>query len=292
MPVNSMTGHGRGEASFKGTKVIVELNSVNHRQFDLRLDLPPYLSFLETEIRQMIHSALARGSVSGRCHVVPGAQMSTHQIIIDHNLARQCLQIARQTARQHKTADDFGISSLFSMPGVIKVVPANRHDAKLKHLVISAGRHALKQLCVMRKIEGCALEREIRRRMRRLEVMAAEITRRRPIAVRQYKTRIKDLLVSAAENAGDKKILRDIVVLAERGDIAEELERSRVHLQQFNRLLASKAPVGRTMDFLVQEMMREINTIGAKSNDCIISSLVIKYKAELECIREQVQNIE
>jgi len=110
--------------------------------------------------------------------------------------------------------------------------------------------------------------------------------------VRQYKGRIRDLLVSAAGPSGDKKILRDIVMLAERGDITEELERSQSHFAQFYQLLAGKEPVGRTMDFLVQEMMREINTIGAKSNDCVISNLVVKYKTELECIREQVQNIE
>lgn len=292
MSIYSMTGHGRDEASFRGAKVIVELNSVNHRQFDLRLDLLPYLSFLETEIRQMIHAVLARGSVSCRFFVVPGPQMSTHQIVIDHDLTRQCLQIARETARKHRAADDFGISSLFSIPGVIKILPVSRNDTKLKHLVVIACRRALKQLCAMRAIEGCALEREIRRRIQYLKIMLKKIADRRPIAARHYKSKIKDLLVSAAENAGDKKILRDIIMLAERGEIAEELERSRVHLQQFNRFLASKAPVGRTMDFLVQEMMREINTIGAKSNDCIISNLVVKYKSELECIREQVQNIE
>ena len=292
MSINSMTGHGRGAASFKGARVIIELNSVNHRQFDLRFDLPPYLSFLETEVRQMIHAVLARGSVSGRCHVIPGSQISAHQIVIDHDLARQCFRAARQISRQHKTADDFGVSSLFGIPGVIKIIPASRNDAKLKHLVVSACRHALKQLRAMRAIEGCALEREIRRRIQCLKISLNEIEHRRPIAARQYKNKIRDLLLSAAESAGDKKILRDIVMLAERGDIAEELERSRSHFVQFNQLLASKAPVGRTMDFLVQEMMREINTIGAKSNDCVISSLVVKYKSELECIREQVQNIE
>jgi len=292
MTVNSMTGHGRGEASFKGAKIIVELNSVNHRQFDLRLDLPPYLSFIEMDIRRIIHASLSRGSVSCRFFVVPGAQLSTQQIIIDQCLARQCLQIASQIARKHKTADDFGISALFSIPGVIKILPASRNNAKLKHLAVSACRQALKQLCAMRAIEGCALEREIRCRIQCLDTSLNKIEHRRPIVARQYKSKIKDLLVSAAENAGDKKILRDIVMLAERGDIAEELERSRSHLKQFNQLLTSRAPVGRTMDFLVQEMMREINTIGAKSNDCLISNLVVKYKSELECIREQVQNIE
>ena len=292
MAVNSMTGYGRGEASFKGTKVIVELNSVNHRQFDLRLDLPVYLSFLETDIRRMIHSVLARGSVLCRCHVVPGAQMSTHQVLIDHDLARQCLQIARQIAREHKTTDDFGIRSLFGIPGVIKVLSASRNNAKLKCLAVSACQRALKQLSAMRAIEGRALGRDISRRIQCLEIMTNKIACRRPIAARQYKRKIKDLLLSAAENTGDKKILRDIVMLAERGDIAEELARSRSHFVQFKQLLAGEAPVGRTMDFLVQEMMREINTIGAKSNDCMISNLVVNYKSELECIREQVQNIE
>jgi len=287
-----MTGHGRGEASLNGSKVIVELHSVNHRQFDLRLDLPPYLSFLETEIRQMIHARLARGSVACRPHVIPGAQISTHQIAIDHDLARQCLQAVRRMARQHKITDDFGVSALFNVPGVVRILTASGHNAKLKNMVVSACRHALKQLCAMRAIEGRGLEGDLRRKIQQLEIMLHQIAVRRPAAARQYKRRIKDLLVSAAENAGNKKILHDIVMLAERGDITEELERSRVHLQQFNRLLASNTPVGRTMDFLVQEMMREVNTIGAKSNDCVISNLVVKYKSELECVREQVQNIE
>jgi len=292
MSVNSMTGHGRGAVAFKGARVIVELNSVNHRQFDLRLDLPPFLSFMEMDMRRMIHASLARGSVSCRCFVVPGSQISTQQIIMDQCLARQCLQIARATARQHKTADDFGISALFGIPGVIRIVPANGNDAKLKCLAVSACRHALKQLCAMRQVEGGALERVMHRRIQSLEIMLNKIECRRPLAVRQHKGKIRDLLVSAAENAGDRKILRDIVMLAERGDIAEELERSRSHFVQFSRLLTGNEPVGRTMDFIVQEMMREINTIGAKSNDCLISNLVIRYKSELECIREQVQNIE
>lgn len=292
MPVRSMTGHGRGDASFKDTRVFVELNSVNHRQFDLRLDWPPYLSFMETEVRNLIHSAIARGSVSGRCHLAPGAQTSAHRMLIDHDLARQCLRMARQIARQHKTADDFGISALFAIPGVVKIIPADKNDAELKTSVVNACRHALQRLGAMRAVEGRALEREIRRRLWRLEIMLAKIAHRRPVAARQYKGKIRDLLISAAAGAGDRKILREIVMLAERGDIAEELERSRSHFAQFKQLLAGNGPVGRTMDFLIQEMMREINTIGTKANDCAIANLVVKYKAELECIREQVQNIE
>jgi len=141
-------------------------------------------------------------------------------------------------------------------------------------------------------VEGGALGREIHRRLRCLESILGKIALRRPLAAREYKNKIAGLLASLAGGAGDRKIMRDIVMLAERGDIAEELERSRSHFAQFGGLLAGREPVGRTMDFLVQEMMREINTIGSKSNDCIISGLVVKYKSELECIREQVQNIE
>jgi len=171
MPINSMTGHGRGESAFKGTKVIVELNSVNHRQFDLRLDLPPFLSCFETEIRQMLHSAIMRGSVLCCCHVVPGAQMSAHQVVVDHDLAKQCLQIACRIAGKYGIKNDFGINSLFSIPGVIRIIPAKVNETGLKGMVLAGCRHALKQLCAMRKHEGDLLARDLIRRIQRLELM-------------------------------------------------------------------------------------------------------------------------
>ncbi|MDD5482847.1 MAG: YicC family protein [Kiritimatiellae bacterium] len=292
MSINSMTGHGVGEVFFKGARVIMEISSLNHRQFDLRLDLPPCLASLEMEMRRQIHAVLARGSVACRGHVVSGGKISVQRIAFDHGLARQCFQEARRAARQYKAPDDFGVSSLFNIPGVARIIPADGSAVELKKPALRAVRRALRQLRRMRVFEGRALEREMRRRLRALETMLAGIARRRPAAARQYKGRIRTLLTSAAENAGNKKILRDILALAERGDIAEELERSRSHFAQFKELLAGKCPAGRTLDFLVQELMREINTIGAKSNDCAISNLVVKYKSELESIREQVQNIE
>lgn len=287
-----MTGHGRGEASFKGSKIIAELNSVNHRQFDLRMDFPPFLSFLETDLRRLLHSRIARGSVSCRLHVVPGEEMSAHQLVVDYGLIRQCQRAARRIAGKDKTAEALGINALFSVPGVIRLIPAESRIAGLKDKVLAGCRHAIMQFNAMREREGALMARDIIRRIRRLEFLLAEIERRRPAVVRQYKARLKSLLASAAGKTGDRKILREIITLAERGDIAEELERSRSHITQFNGFFTKKEPVGRTMDFLVQEMMREINTIGAKSNDCFISNRVVNYKSELECIREQVQNIE
>ena len=292
MPVNSMTGHGRGDSSFKGTKVIIELNSVNHRQFDLRLEMPPYLSYLETEIRQMLHSAIMRGSVLLRCHVVPGAQMAARQVVVDHDLVKQYLQISGQIAGKYGIKNDFGIDALFSIPGVIRIIPAKFHETGLKGMVLSGCRLALKQLCAMRKHEGDLLARDLIRRIRRLEQMLTKIERRRPAVARQYKTKIKSLLQTVAGKTGDRKMLREIIMMAERGDIAEEIERSRSHIVQFKGFFTKEEPVGRTMDFLAQEMMREINTIGAKSNDCFISNLVVNYKSELENIREQARNIE
>lgn len=292
MALNSMTGHGRGESSFKGTRVVVELSSVNHRQFDLRLELPPCLAGMETEIRQILHSAIARGSVLCRFHVVPGARISAHQVFIDYGLTRQCLQAAGRMAGKRVMADDFGISALFSIPGVIKIIPAHGQDAEIKRPALGACRSALEKMCAMRATEGLVLGRDIRRRIRRLKLILAKIAHRRPAVVRQYKSRLKTMLCSAAGEGGNKKLLREIIMVAERGDISEELERSRSHIAQFGQLLAKNEPVGRTMDFLVQEMMREINTTGAKSNDCFISNLVVNYKSELESIREQIQNIE
>lgn len=293
MKVHSMTGHGRGAASFKDAKVIVELNSVNHRQFDLRLDLPPSISFMETEMRQIIHDAIARGSVSCRCHIHPGSRMATHQILIDQCLVRQCLRAARQTASNLKIPDDLGMSSLFGIPGMIKVVPLISNNQMVKKAVIDALRQALESLRSMRASEGRFLAGGIHRRLNRLNAMLVKIARRSPRSTSQYRRKLQKLLlsISGKENI-DKKIFREIILLAERSDISEELERSRSHLRQMDRIMSVQEPVGRTLDFLVQEMLREINTIGSKANDCAISNLVIKYKTELECIREQVQNIE
>ena len=292
MSVKSMTGHGRGESAFEDSKVIVELNSVNHRQFDLRIDLPPLLSDLDEKLRGSIHAAVARGAVTCRCHFMPGASVGANRLAVDYPLAMECMEAARRLSSRCRVKEDFGINSLFAVPGVIRVVPEKAARPGLKEACLAACSRALRSLSSMRAREGKHLARDIARRVSRLEAILEAVARRSPEARQRHKQKISALLRDAAGGRIDGRILRDILSLAERGEISEEISRSRSHILQLRALLAKSGPAGRTMEFLVQEMMREINTAGSKSSDCFISKQVVEYKAELENIREQVQNIE
>jgi len=292
MSIKSMTGHGRGEAAFKDSKIVVERNSVNPRQFDLRIDLPPFLSECEDDLRRLIHTFVARGAVLCRCHFLPGASVSGHHLAIDYPLAAECLRAARRLATMYRAQDNFGISSLFAIPGVIRVVPTQAVRPGLKKACLIACRCALRSLVAMRAREGNHLACDVDKRLKSLEKILTAVACRVPAVRQRFKFKIKTMLREASGGTMRSKLLRDILAIAERGDIEEEISRSKSHIDQFRTLLAGTSPAGRTMDFLVQEMMREINTIGSKSNDCFISKQVVHYKTELENIREQVQNIE
>lgn len=293
MTIKSMTGHGCGKSSCSGGKIIIELHSVNHRQFDLRLDLPPRLLFMETEMRRMIHKSVARGSVVCRCHFIPGPGLASDTILIDQNLLEQCLRETSRAARALKVTNDLKLTSLLALPGALKILPVSAGARGIRKAAIKALRLAQHALCAMRGIEGRFLAGELGKRIARLNAIVSLIERRAPAAVNKHRRKLRKLLFAACrEAAKDKKMLHDIVSAATRMDIAEEIERSRSHLRQMTTLLASNASVGRTLDFLLQELLREMNTLGAKADDLTISKLTVNYKTELECIREQVQNIE
>jgi len=288
--IHSMTGHGRGEASFAGVKIVVELHSVNHRQFELRVDLPHFLSSLDTGARSTIHGKIARGAVSCRTHVESGGGIALQHLIVDDVLARRYLRSARATAERNGMENDLGVAALFNLPGVVRIVPVDA-GRRLKKYFDRALRGALRALIAMRAIEGRALHADVGRRLKLLGGMLDSIRRRLPIVRKKHEARLRELLAVCSPGM-DKKNIREIVLAAERLDVAEELTRSESHLAQFSGLLEKGGPVGRTMDFLIQEMAREINTLGAKANDCAVSGLVVEYKSELECVREQIQNIE
>lgn len=293
MALQSMTGFGRKAVSSAAAAVVVEMRSVNHRQFDLRLDLPQELSGVEAEARQTIRAALARGAVSCRVIVAPSRQSAAGAVILNRALLRDCLAAARGAARALGVEDDLKLSALLSIPGALAVIQPVTETQKLQAQASVALRGALAALKAMRAREGRALEIDLRRRLARLEMIAGRIAFRSPRAIRQHRARLEKLLASAAPGGmPDRKLVREVVSALERGDIAEELQRIRSHLGQFRGLLDGNRPAGREMDFIAQELSREINTIGAKANDCAIARLVVEYKSELECVREQAQNVE
>jgi uncharacterized protein (TIGR00255 family) len=294
MPLISMTGFGRGQSSAEGIKVDVELSSVNRKQFDLHLSLPRELASLEAKIHAIVHKQVRRGHVKGmvRLSLAPGGrQQAVH---IDESLARTQVTALRRTAKALGLADDLTAQCLLTLPDVV-VLDTHPHDSqKLWPLIQQAMKQALEALMAMRRHEGEALAADMTKRFARLQKPLVQIGKRAPAVVTAHRRALMSRLGEAGIELAtdDPTLIREVAVFADRCDISEELTRLASHFGQVEKLMSSKAPCGRSLDFLCQEMFREINTIGSKANDALIARHVIRFKAGLEAIREQVQNIE
>lgn len=294
MPIHSMTGYGRGEASSRGLKVIVELKSVNHKQFDCRIDLPPALEELESEIREQIHERIARGHVACRIHLDFSPGVRNQSARVDEPLAKAYLARLRQIARRLNLKDDLSSASLLHLPHVVRFESPASHFRACRPLIRLSLARALNAHHAMREREGRALGRDVGSRLGKLQALRVRIERRAPDVARAYRQALQKRIREAGldVNAADPRLLKEVAVFADRSDITEEITRLRSHGRQCGTVLMAGAVAGRILDFLVQELFREINTIGSKANDRLIAEDVIRFKAELERIREQVQNIE
>ncbi len=294
MTLTSMTGYGRGEASVGGLRVEVELSSVNRKQLDVRLNLPRQLVSLESRIHDAVHKACSRGQISGVLRVTTVAGEQAAEGCVDEKLARQYLRRLRRTAHKLGVDDDLTASDLARMPGVLACEARQDEPSRMWPTVRKALAQALEALVTMRKREGAALEKDVARRLKGLSIHTAAIAKRAPLLVRRYRKALQERLKEAGVvlQVDDPALVKDLALFAERADIAEELVRLESHFAQFGKLLTETGPVGRTMDFLCQEMFREINTIGSKASDTVVARHVVQFKAGLEAVREQIQNVE
>jgi len=294
MALTSMTGHGVGSATAGGVTVDIELSAVNRKQLDVRLSLPRSLTSLEPRVGEMVQKQVVRGSVTGTVRVRVSDQERVRGVRVNETLARNYVATLRRLAGRLKLTDDLSASALLSLPEVVEVHEPEEDIERMWRLIQKALGEALKRLTTMRRLEGAALARDIGGRMKKLGGLVGEIERFAPRVAERY----RDLLRKRLEAAGlpipadDPALLREVALMADRADIAEEITRLRSHLHQFEGLLRDAEPVGRTMDFVCQEIFREINTIGSKANDAAIARCVVKFKATLERVREQVQNVE
>lgn len=292
--MRSMTGYGRGECSRNGMKFVVELNSVNRKQNDISVNLPRELVELEPRIRDEINMRISRGrlNVVVGCHLGPAK--TKHRIDIDHHLALAYLRAAHQLSKETKLAEGLTVDTLLKAPGVLTVSETVIDPGAVWPSVELALRKALDALIRMREKEGKFLKQDLVKRLKSISEKLARIRAHAPQVVKRYQEQLRERIRSAGVEIpfDDERLMKEVVFFADRSDISEELTRLESHLQQFESSLDSVEPVGRTLDFLVQEMGREINTTGSKANDATISQLVVQVKGELEKIREQVQNIE
>lgn len=289
-----MTGYGYGEASADGIRVEVELSSVNRRQFDVHVTLPRGLATCEPLINAMIHKAVTRGSITGVVNVSPVDLALAKSVRVNVPLAQEYAREIREATAQLGLKLDLSARWLLELPGVVSYEPVAQDSHVLWPLAQRAMRSAIKGLVRMRQREGRHLARDLAQRFNRLHRYLLLIRRRAPKVAMQYRRLLRQRLERAGVPTGqnDPQLVREIALFAERCDITEEIVRLESHLAQARKLLHSPKPVGRTLDFLCQELFREVTTIGAKANDGLIARHVIKFKAELEAIREQIQNIE
>jgi uncharacterized protein (TIGR00255 family) len=288
-----MTGYGRGEIDHAGAKVSVELNSVNRKQSDIVINLPRDLTELEPRIRQTINENISRGrtNVSVTLHSGPNG---SRKLALDTELARSYHEAMRTLQKELSAPGEITIGTILQAPGVMRLPEETVEPGKVWPSVEKALRAALADLIKMREREGKHLAKDLIHRLKSIRKDLKEIRNLHPDVVKKYRA----AMIERIEKAGlplatdDERLLKEISFFADRSDVSEELTRLESHLAQFAHHLRKNEPVGRTLEFITQEIFRELNTLGAKANDAEIAQRVVASKAELEKIREQIQNLE
>lgn len=293
--MNSMTGYGRGDCSQDGFKITVELSSVNRKQTEVSVNLPREMEMLEAQIRDVIHRHVARGRIVARVSLHVGASKWSARMHLNLPLAKAYARELNNLAKQLKLPGPVTLDQLVRAPGVFQTDEQIVEEEDFWPAVEKALKKALAAMTKMRQREGEHLAHDLATRIDIMRKSAARVQKHAPNVAERYRQQLLTRIKSAglqAPAADDERLLKEVVYFADRSDISEELTRLQSHFQQFDDCLRSKEPVGRMLDFLAQEMNREVNTIGSKANDRLISREVVTLKAELEKFREQAQNVE
>jgi uncharacterized protein (TIGR00255 family) len=293
--VRSLTGFGRGEASGESIAVTVEVRSVNHRHLDVAVRLPRSLAALELDVRRLVQGRLERGRVDIAVQLTPLAGTATQRVQVDAALAREYVARARALAMELGLDGAPNLAWLLEQPGVVRLEePEPVEPAAPWPLLAEALGRALDELVARRTAEGDRLAEALRTLHAELTTNVGLIAVRAPTTTARREERLRDRLRALlAETAIDQsRIVTEAAVWADKSDVTEELARLRAHLAEFTLLLDKDGPVGRPLDFLIQELNREINTVASKADDLELSQATLAAKGVLEKIREQVQNLE
>lgn len=292
--IRSMTGYGKGEALSERWRCTVEIRSVNHRYGEISVRMPRAFLALENEVKKSLAATLKRGKIdasvqweeAGGAAPLPSADMP---------LARGYAELFRSLTRELGLKDEPSLGLILAQKGVLGEAAAGQPDPdECLPQIMSAVQLAVSAMDAMRCREGEALVNDLTTRRAQVAQWVEQVRERAPLVVDEYRQKLKvrlDQLLEGVE-IDPTRLAQEVALMADRCDVTEELVRLSSHFTQFDEALASAEPVGRKLDFLMQEMNREVNTIGSKSSDAEVTSLVIRIKAEMEKMREQVQNVE
>ena len=291
--IKSMTGYGRAVETRGGREITVEVRAVNNRYLDCSVKLPRIFAFAEDALKQRVKESVARGKVDVFV-ALAGASSSGVQISLNRPVLEGYLTAMKAMAEEYGVTDDVSVSSLARLPDIFLVEKADTDEAQVTGDLLAVLDRALEAFNAMRTAEGQAMEQDLRGRMAAIGRLVEKVEARSPVTLAEYRARLTAKLQEVLENQNldESRILTEAAIYADRIAVDEETVRLRSHLSQMEAMLSAGGAIGRKLDFLLQEMNREANTIGSKGNDVEQARTVVEIKAELEKIREQTQNIE
>ena len=291
--IKSMTGYGRAVQTANGREFTVEVRSVNNRYLDCNVKLPRMVSFAEDAVKQAVKNAISRGKVDVYITIKSEAETDT-KITLNAAIVEGYLGAMRQMVDSYGVRDDISVSTLSRLPEVFTVEKPEVDEEQLKNDLLQAVSAALESYNAFREAEGAALDADLRSRGNTILELVAQVEAGNGQTVIDYRTRLYNKLKEVLANTAidESRILTEAAIFADKVAVDEETVRLRSHLEQMNNMLTAGGAMGRKLDFLLQEMNREANTIGSKCTDVRLARIVVDIKAELEKIREQTQNIE
>ena len=291
--IRSMTGFGRGQEIVDGWSIVVEIKSVNHRYFEYASRLPRGYAFLDDKLKTLLQQRISRGKVDVYVQI-QALESAGSEVMVDHGLAESYLKALRELAERYEVREDVSATALSRYPDVLTVRQAQVDEDAVWSAVRQVAEIALDRFVAMRELEGARMREDVLSRAATIREAVAVVEARSPETVREHmekvETRIRDLL--AGVPVDEARLLNEAAIYADKVAVAEETVRLCSHLDQLEQMLDSGDAIGRKLDFLVQEINRETNTIGSKCSDLSLTRIVVDIKAEIEKIREQIQNIE
>lgn len=291
--IKSMTGYGRAVIEIDGMELTFELKSVNNRYLDTSVRLPRAYGYLEEKIKKEVGKHTSRGKID--CYLgVNVLEDSLTKVSLNHALLESYLEVFKEAQAKYSLRDDIGVSIVTRLPDVIGTRSDDEDEDKMCSRLFEVMNKALSDYDAMREAEGRKLYDDISEKLDNIEKLRGEIIKLSPESVKAYETRLKTRIEELLGNTNydETRVVTEVALFADKVAVDEEITRLASHISQFRDIMKGDAPAGRKLDFLTQEINREVNTIGSKCQELEITKLVVEAKSEIEKIREQIQNIE
>ena len=292
--IKSMTGYGRAEATLSGKEITVELKSVNHKYFEFSCRTTRGYSFLEEKLKSYVNSRVSRGKIDMYVSVISTGESEDTIVTVNQNLAQGYVNALSEICDAFGVANDATATSVARFPDVLTVHKAPENEEEVLENVLSVAKEAVDKFIAMREVEGERLYADVMSRAKTILSIVEIIEERSPVIVEEYEKRLEARIQELVGNDtfDRQRVLTEVAIFADKVAVSEETVRLRSHFDQLDSIMSATGAIGRKLDFLVQEMNREANTIGSKVQDAKLAHEVVNIKSEIEKIREQIQNIE